>query len=220
MHRTGYALHMTMTTRVLWAFGVICIALFVVASGRTNVHNFRDVQTSIEEIYEDRLVVKGLIFELSSMLHDKELAQVTGDTAFYANDNAAVDARITAHLERFRATKLTEAESITLDRFASHVADLQRVEGAYPLSDDTSISPEEAEVLAAHMADLKADLRDLASIQLEEGKRRLAIAERAEADMNMIAWIEAALMVFLAAQLIALFFIPAAPRNPVVPREA
>lgn len=206
---------MTMTTRILWAFGVICIAVFVLASGRTNVRNYSDIQTSIEQIYADRLVVKGLIFELSSMLHDKEIAQLTGDTSFYVSENAAVDARIDEQLELFRATRLTETESTTLDRFASHLAELREAERAYPLAADIPLGTEEARVLALRMDELEADLQELSRIQLHEGKQRVAIGERAEADMNFIFWVETILMLFFAGQLIALFFIPAASKRGV-----
>lgn len=209
----GYDFVMTATTKLLWAFGVISIALFVLASGRTNVRNFQEVQASAEEIYADRLVVKGLIFDLSNMLHDKELAQVTADASFYAEDNAAIDARLTAHIEQFRGTKLTGAESRALERFATHVSALQAAEREADLASGAPVAPADADRLATLMDDLEADLEELAAIQLQEGRRRMRIGDDAAADMIVVAWVEAAVMTVLAVLLIGVFVAPTRARQ-------
>lgn len=202
---------MTTTMRMTLALGVISVSLFILFSGRTNLRNFDEVQTSAEEIYEDRLVVKGLIFEVASLLHQKEIAQVTGDVAYYQNANADVDDQIDTHLQAFRSTRLTPDEAQTLDRFEDHLHALMVEERALGQKSSIDSTSEEARQLAHRMAELKKDLRSLAEIQLYEGRRRMSIGEKAVVDMYWIAWLETAMLIVFAAVLLLLVYLPSAP---------
>lgn len=60
---------------------------------------------------------------------------------------------------------------------------------------------------------LEADLEELSRIQLQEGRRRVAIGEKAEAHLTFIERVEAGMMVLCVLLLIGLFFLPG-PREP------
>jgi hypothetical protein len=203
---------MNTLTKVAWALGLVGVSLFVVLTGRTNVQNFERVQQSLEDIYADRLVVKGLIFELSTLLHRKEIATLTADAAFYANLDPSVNDQIEERLVEFRATTLTPMEEQTLERFAATVEDLKADEAALDLAAAVELSPEESARLAGHMASLKEDLKALSMIQLTEGRRKLSVGDRAVDDMNSIARIENYMLAALAVMLLALIFVAPKPR--------
>lgn len=95
---------MNITSKIICTMVILCSCVLIFLTGRTNVRNFEKVHTSIEEIYKDRLVVKGLIFDLSSLLHRKELAIVSGDQTFYVNTNESTNSQMAEHLSAFRST--------------------------------------------------------------------------------------------------------------------
>jgi hypothetical protein len=197
---------MSTINKTVWALGLLCVFLFVLLTGRTNLRNFEKVRDSIEEIYEDRLVVKGLIFELSSLLHRKEIANISRDQAFYRHLNESVNTQIAKHLEEFRATKLTLLEEKTLDHLAASIDELKVLENELGLAEDFDLSSVEERQLADRIASLNEDLRTLSKIQLAEGRRRVGISDKAVESMNTFARIENYMMLLCAVVMLALVF--------------
>lgn len=202
-----------MPVKIVLALGLISVVLFVVLTGRSNVENFERVQAAVEEIYEDRLVVKGLIFELSTLLHRKEIATISSDAEFYADRNARVNEEIGDRLREFRATKLTPKEAEALERFESNVEVLQATEVELRLAETTELSLAERQRLAGEMANLQEDLRALSRIQLAEGKRQMSVGDKAVDEMNWIAQVENYMLIALAVMLLALIFLSPKPHS-------
>ncbi len=202
-----------MPVKIVLALGLISVVLFVVLTGRSNVENFEQVQEAVEEIYEDRLVVKGLIFELSTLLHGKEIATISRDAAFYADRNARVNQEIDDRLREFRATKLTPKEAEALARFESNVEILQATELELRLTEATDLSLAERQRLAGEMANLQEDLRALSKIQLAEGKRQMSLGDKAVEEMHWIARVENYMLIALTVMLLALIFLSPKPRS-------
>ncbi len=205
---------MSTLSKTVWALGLLCVFLFVLLTGRANIRNFEKVQDSIEEIYEDRLVVKGLIFDLASLLHRKEIANVSRNQAFYERLNESVNNQIGRHLQEFRATKLTPFEEKTLDHFAKSITELRSMEEELDLAGGIDLSPVEEQRLAAQIASLKEDLKTLSKIQLSEGRRRLGVSDKAVNSMNTLARIENYMMLIFAIVMLALVFAVPKPRGP------
>ena len=194
---------MDLFRKIRWLLGLGVVFLLILGTSRTNVVNYQRVQASVEEIYEDRLVVKGLIFELARGLHEKELAHVGGDEEFFLRTNEAVDAGLEESLERFRATRLTPQEELTLNRFAANVDRLKTAEAATQPPQD--MTPELSQLFEA----LDRDLDALAEIQLAEGRRQLALSDKAVSDMNLGARLQMFMLGLLAtAMLCVALFVP------------
>ena len=169
---------MTLTSKFVFVFGLLCAFLLILFSGQANVRHFEKIQSSIEEIYEDRLVVKGIIFELSSLLHQKEIANISGDKSFYTGTNASVNAQIADHLRDFRATKLTPDEEKTLNRFSADFKELYASEEAFDLSDGDELTQTEANTLSNQLKSLHEDLKILADIQLSQGRLKMIVSTK------------------------------------------
>jgi len=200
---------MSMFAKAKWILGLAVVFLLILATGQTNVVNFQRVQASIEQIYEDRLVVKGLIFDLAAFLHGKELALARGDTGYFRSADPEVDAQIGQRLAAFRATRLTSHEAQTLDRFAANVAALQRAEAELELAEDAALKPGDGERLTELLNTLDGELRELSAIQLAEGRRQLELSGSAIEDMDLIARFEAYMLAFLAIMMVVVVvFIP------------
>jgi len=204
---------MSVINKVFWTLGLIIVFLSILFSGRTNIRNFEEVQSSIEEIYRDRLVVKGLIFELSSLLHQKEVATLTEDQTFYASKNGSINAEIKEHLVAFHATRLTTYEEETLYRFSKSVEELQLKEKAYGLSDRFNLSKAQSYMLIIQLKGLQKDLKILSSIQLSEGKDKVSSSDKAVSSMNSLARVENFLLLILAVLMLVIIFVVPKPKD-------
>lgn len=204
---------MSATNKIIWTLGLLVAFLLILITGQTNLRNFENVQTSIEEIYKDRLVVKGLIFDLSTLLHRKEVATLTGDQAFYAVTNESVNAQIDERIRAFRATKLTPYEATTLDRFEKEVKYLKETEFKIGMAKGFKLTQSQSKDIADHMSVLKEDLKTLSSIQLREGKRKKNISDKAVSSMMTFARAENYILIIFAVLMLMIIFVVPGPKE-------
>lgn len=200
---------MTTTSKIVFVVGLVCSSLLILFSGQANIKHYEHVQRSIEDIYEDRLVVKGLIFELSSLLHQKEIANISGNESFYVKTNPSINSQIEANLQAFRATQLTPAEATTLEQFSAEFETLSSSENALGLSDGHDFTPAEVAPLSTQIHELQDHLKVLADIQLSEGKRKLMASEESSSSMRLFARVENYMLIIFAVLAIGIvFFVP------------
>jgi hypothetical protein len=196
-------------SKILCSLGLLGVFLIIFVSGRTNISNFAKVQSSIEEIYKDRLVVKGLIFELSTLLHKKEIATLSKDFTFYAESNESINLKIAEHLRAFRATRLTPNEKLALDRLAQRFDELQSSEKKLRLSNGFNLNKDQTMLLGEQTKRLKQELETLAAIQLSEGRQKMVSSNKAVDSMNSFAQVERYLLIlFGVVMLLIIFFVP------------
>lgn len=192
---------MSATNKIIWILGLLCAFLFILITGRTNIQNFEKVQSSIEEIYKDRLVVKGLIFELSSNLHKKEVAILSQDKSYFSLSNNSINTQMAEYIRAFKETKLTSLEEETLLRFSTNFENLKKLEKEFDFSKETS------KKVFSQIAGLKEDLKTLSGIQLTEGKKKLSMSGKAVASMNFFAQVENYMLIIFGALVLVLIFV-------------
>ncbi len=202
---------MSTTSKILWILGLMCVFLFVLATGSSNVRNFEKVQKSIEEIYEDRLVVKGFIFDLATLLHRKEIANTAKDSSFYTRTNDSINAQLDEIIREFRATKLTSYEEEMLDRFSLGVQELKAVEKEYKLANGFNLKKMEEKRLSDRIQSLHEDLKTLSGIQLSEGRRKLKSSGKAVSSMYTFAKVENYMMIIFGALILLIIFVIPGP---------
>lgn len=210
----AYRCPLSNKSKIFWAVGMFAAFLFILLTGRANVRNFEDVRDSIEEIYEDRLVVNALIYDMSNLLHRKEIAVLQDDRTFFEQVNESVNGQLDDAIQTFRATRLTNTEEATLERFAAGVGALQARERALGLPPEQG-SPSGLELdtdavgeLQARMDGLHEELAALSRIQVVEGRRRLGVSDKAVTSMNAFARIENYMLLATAIAMAALVFVP------------
>lgn len=175
---------MNIVSKATWIIGLLCSFFLIIISGKTNVKNFAAVQESIQEIYKDRLVVKGIIFDLSNYLHQKEIALIKKNYLFFQNENEAVNEQIAKGLRAFRLTVLTEYEKKILERFAKNIEDLKLYEKENNIAKNSITLNRVKDNLLQKFKSLHQDLKILSEIQLSEGKRKVSSSEVAVKSMN------------------------------------
>jgi len=162
--------------KLKWIAGLVVVFLLILATNLIDRQHFIRVKDALITIYEDRLVVKGYVFELSQLLEKKRIALAASDASYFETENEAVNDSIDVLVEKFYNTKLTKDEKRHLDSFSKHIKKLESDEQRYQSSE--LVTGEPSATLEKDLATLKEDLHALASIQLNEGKRQLYIATR------------------------------------------
>jgi len=200
---------MTTLDKVRWILGLAVVFVLVVVAGRSHVHGSKKLHAAIETLYEDRLVVKGLLFDLSSIIHAKELAIARADRAYFAEQSEAATARGRELIERFRGTYLVPNEKDTLERFATRYAELAEAEAALDLEREGPFEGDGVEHLNVLLTGLHADVDALAQIQLDEGRRQMMLGGKAADQISRFDKIETYMFAILGAlAVIIVLFIP------------
>lgn len=183
----------SVSKKLKWTAALLIVFLLIIATNLVDRQHFRRVKESVVAIYEDRLVVKDLIFELKLLVDQKKLALLTEDDVFFAQRNEQVNDSISAMIDRFYATQLTAEERDYLNSFAEKAQSLPAIEK--DLNKDSSGRAE----LTKALASIEADLYVLSKIQLTEGKKQLMKANKSVSAMDYLTGLEVIALVVIGA---------------------
>jgi len=186
--------------------------LLILATGRSNIKNFEKVQVSIEEIFKDRLVVKGLILNLNNLVYKKEIAIVSNDLSYYKELDEITNNKIEMNLKKFRQTYLTNKEEKTLNHFEREVQKLKEREVRL-VSTNKNLSKTEIESLTSQIGILHNDLKELSKIQINEGQRKLDKSGNAVESMYKYESFENFAVIILGIMIIIVIFVPGVREN-------
>ncbi|QSS96112.1 MCP four helix bundle domain-containing protein [Psychroflexus sp. ALD_RP9] len=187
-------------TKLKWAGALLFMMLVIIATNFVDRHNFEKLQESINSIYQDRLVVNDIIFEINLLLQEKELAILEQNDAFYNQRNKEINTEINQLLEKFKTTKLVPVEATTLNDLE------QNLEQLYRLENKLGQAPKSYKDLQIKINTLETNLHSLSKIQLEEGRRQLFIGKKAIASVDLYTKMEVYILIFLALLLLVTLF--------------
>jgi hypothetical protein len=200
---------MTALDRVRWTLGLVVVLLLIFSTARSNVDNSKRIQAAIETIYADRLVVKNIIYELRSLLYEKELAVARDEVGYFGTANDEANTRARELIADFRRTYLVPLEESTLERFSTTFDALVASENEAGLVSGSSIDDERAGPFVERLDRLVADLDVLARIQLDEGRRQRILGEKAVESMGQMAAVKRYLLSALGIlAMVIILFIP------------
>jgi len=184
---------MSFYNKLKWILGIAMIFILIIATNLIDRNNFIKVRNSVMTIYEDRLVVKGLIFDMTNILHEKELAIVRNDSLFYKNKVGQLNNEMDLLISKFENTNLTKQERKSLDDLKDeHRTLVQKEKGL------THFDEKKLEVLKAGIVRLQDNLKSLSNIQLKEGRKQMSISKKAVSTVELFTQIEIYFLVFLA----------------------
>lgn len=179
--------------KVKWVLGILMVFTLILTTNLIDRNNFLRVKESVASIYEDRLIAYDLIFDMSTAVHQKEIAMASSDSAFYLEENAAVNERISSWISSFKQTKLTLVERNIFTELGDDFEALKQAEKILVESKFTDKKP-----LTEAMAQIKESLHDLSEIQLSEGKKQVSISNNAVDMVELFTHIEIYVLIFLA----------------------
>jgi hypothetical protein len=179
--------------KVKWVLGILMVFVLIITTNLLDKNNFIRVKDSVVSIYEDRLAVNDLIFEMAKLVQEKEMAIVLSNTEFYAKKNSNIDKKMQGFIERYEATKLTVEERNVFNDFKDNIQSLSKMEVSI-LENDFK----EKETKLTLIFEIKDNLYDLTKIQLNEGRRQMSISQKAIDKVELFTQIEIYILIFLA----------------------
>lgn len=184
---------MTFLNKIKWILGILLVFVLIATTNLIDRNNFVRVRDSVVTIYEDRLIAKELIYEMSKSVNAKEIALIAKDSSFFNKKNQTLNTQIEGILSRFEKTKLTPEESEIFEELKSNFKALFNSEkNGYTSNSENNLTA------TGLISNIKDNLDKLSKIQISEGSKQLAISKKAIDTVELFTQIEIYLLVFLA----------------------
>jgi hypothetical protein len=184
---------MKVYNKVKWILAILIVFVLILATNLIDKNNFTRLRDSVITLYEDRLVAKSLLFEMSKSIQKKEIAILKSDTAFFNNLNKNTNADLDRLIAEFKTTKLTKEEAKLFNTLQDNLSELKSAENEYSKSDF-----KKSKSLLNEIEQFKSNLDDLSDIQLKEGSRQLSISKEALKTVELFTQIEIYFLIGLA----------------------
>lgn len=184
---------MAFYNKIKWVLGILVVFMLIITTNLIDRNNFLRVRDSAVAIYEDRLVAKDLIFDLSKSIQEKEIAVALADSAFFIERNDQINIDIQQLIASFEKTGLTREEGNLFKEFKENLQTLRKSEAEYILRGFS-----EKGDLINQFTVLRENLDDLSDIQMSEGKRQMTISIKAMDTVELFTQLEIYMLIFLA----------------------
>lgn len=184
---------------------VLAIAfLLVLGSNRLDQRHFSTIQTTVNSVYKDRVVVQNFIYQLTTIFHRKELRLISNDnTRPIEGENEKVEAL----LMHFGATQLTPKESNLFEELKGQfnaLLELENIIAKTPIEKSSKVFNATQKELEA----IKSSLGGLANIQLQESGQLVHLSNKSLGMNILLSKLEIAFMVVIGIAMLALIFYP------------
>ena len=184
---------MTFINKIRWILAILVVFIVILATNLIDRSNFQRVKDSSVSIYEDRLIAKGLILDLSNAIHSKEIATVLSDSLFFSNKNQSLNNNIDAYILDFENTKRTVKEDEVFNDLKNNLTLLRESEIAFINGNYL-----DKKILMSKILIVKGNLISLSAIQLEEGSKQMSISKKAIDAVEQFTNMEIYILIFLA----------------------
>ncbi len=172
---------------------VLCVFLIILATNLIDKQNFLRVEQSVENIYNNRLVAKELLHDVSTAFHKKEMAYALNDTAYLKAQNNTINIKIGELLAKFDRTNATQEEEKILDEIGENHEKLIQLEKQTRPSEISYLND-----CAGLFADIKENIDELSAEQIVQGKSQKMNARGAVSTAKLFSKIEIYMLIFLA----------------------
>lgn len=193
----------------LIAIGVLLLLMY--RKNHLERQSFKDISSAFTEVYNDRLVVEGYIFEISENLF--QIQKLVDHCAVDYDYSKVVD-EITTHenailaiVGEFEKTKLTDQEATHLSDFKAIIENDLNIRSYDSLYSDVSgINLSQVKIYDGKISRAHQDLENLSKIQMDEGEKLISKAKSLINRSQIWAQFEVALLIVLVILLFLLLF--------------
>ena len=183
---------MDLFKKIKWFLAVLGVFLLILATNLIDRNNFIRVEESVDNIYNERLLAKELLLEITIKLHKKELAYALNDTSYLQTKNDAVNADISKILETFDRVGSTKREDLILSNLNENHNKLIALQSKTGL-ENTLYTKTCADIFSA----INNNIVALASEQVKEGNNQKFLARKAVEKVKLFSQIEIYFLIFL-----------------------
>lgn len=195
--------------RAMLIIGVLLLLIY--AKNLIERQAFKDISNTFTEVYNDRLVVEGYIFQISEKLFQIQKlvdhCDVGYDYSKVIDEIAGHEKSILAIVEDFEATNLTEQEDGYLTDFKEIIVNDLSIKSYNLLySDSSGVNQSQVKLYDQKITQARTDLESLSKIQMEEGEKLISKAKVQINRSQIWAQFEVALLIVLIIVIYILLF--------------
>lgn len=172
------------------ALALLAVFFLILATNLVDRRHFETAQEALTSLYEDRVVAQHYIFEISTIVYQKEQQFIENNTNKWSVEN---DARIEELIEQFAGTKLTTSERRQFESLKEHLTTLERIETKYR----ENFTHNNTQVIPEIFKHIKNDLNDLAETQILESKSKMFLAQKSLNTTNLLSNLELGLLIIV-----------------------
>lgn len=196
---------MIKTSEKIHAGFILAIAyLLVLGSNRLNQKHFSIIQTTVNSVHKDRVVVQDYIYQLSTIIHKKELQFINeGKLTSVPSENENAEKLLLA----FGATKLTFKESNLLNELTVQFKNLKNSENITLVSNNHFKNYNGVQTLNS-LHEMKKKLDALAHIQLKESLQLTKQSNKSLGMNILLSKLEIVFLFIIGISLLALILYP------------
>ena len=184
---------MEIYNKAKWVLGILLIFAVIAATNLIDKGNFIRVKDSVVTMYKDRLIANDLIFEMSQLFQEKEMALALSDSLYFDKRNKKVNTDIQVYISQYENTFLTDDEKKLFSDLKESFIGLCKSEENLVVSQPLNNSGWQN-----HMGEVRSTLSALSKIQLNEGKRQMGISTKAIESVELFTQMEIYLLIVLA----------------------
>jgi hypothetical protein len=195
--------------RALLIIGVLLLLLY--GKNLLERQSFQSIGSAFTEVYNDRLVVEGYIFEISDNLFQIQKlidhCNIDYDYSKVINEITEHENSILATVEEFEKTKLTDQEASYLTDFKG-IIEKDLIIKNYDLlySDSSGVNLAQVKIYDKKISQARGDLQNLSKIQMDEGEKVVSKAKILINRSQIWAQFEVALLIILVVVMFLLLF--------------
>ena len=175
-----------------WIVGILLVFIIVITTNLIDRSNFNRLRYSVTTIYEDRIVANDLIFKLSLLIHQKEMAAATSDSSFLYHENDKVNGDINDLIERYEQTKLTNKEQEIFNDLKEDLNKLSSLEKEW-VDSGSEVNPGLMNVLN----EIDNNLYDLSEVQLNEGEIQMSASNETMKTIDVFTQVEIIFLIIM-----------------------
>jgi len=164
-------------SKIRWVASILLVFFIVLITNLIDRDNFNRLSYAVTTMYEDRIVASDILFEMSMIIKEKQIAALTSDTLFFKNQNDKYNLEINQLVGNYMRTKLTGKEELAFNQLQEELEALKQKE----------MSPanlSNGEVLQS-IERIDQHLYTLSKIQLQEGKQQIFISNKTKDTINL-----------------------------------
>ncbi|SEK97733.1 Four helix bundle sensory module for signal transduction [Maribacter orientalis] len=195
---------LTIPQRIQIGLVLVVAFLLVLGTNRLDQRHFSTIQTTVNSVYKDRVVVQNFIYQLTTIFHGKELRIISNENnAPIATENQKVQKL----LVDFEATQLTPKEFNLLNKLKNQFSKLQEIENRITETSGNELSTYTV-AAGKKLEEMRSSLDGLANIQLEESELMTQLSNKSLGMNILLSKLEVAFMVVIGITMLVLIFNP------------
>ncbi|APZ47260.1 chemotaxis protein [Polaribacter reichenbachii] len=185
---------MSIYNKIKWILGILIIFVLIITTNLIDKSNFTRIKNTVTNIYEDRLIAKDLIFKVSKVITEKNIAYILKEESYFKSKNSILNENLDSYLIRFEETNLTKEEKKLFIALKNKIKNLIVIENK---TDENFLKNSNSNYLN-EINKINNILTELSIIQVNEGSRQVAISEKALSTIELFTQMEIYFLIFLA----------------------